>query len=93
MDLTEFLFVAAYCAIGSILWRMVALPRPSAPHITRLDAVTQIELEMMRWEECYSTGELLLVKGSFILLWPVALAFGAANAFWESFGATGCNKP
>ncbi len=90
MVLTEFLFAAAYCATGSILWRMVALPRPSAPHITRLDAATQIELEVMRWEERHATGELLLVKGSFILLWPVALALGAANALWESYAATGC---
>ncbi len=91
MVLTEFLFAAAYCATGSILWRMIALPRPSTPHITRLDAVTQFELEMMRWEEHQMTGEMLLVKGSFILFWPVVMALGAANALWESFGATGCN--
>jgi len=90
MVLTEFLFAAAYCAIGSILWRKIALPQPSAPHITRLDAVTQIELEMIRWEERQTTGEMLLVKASFVLFWPVALAFGAVNALWESYGATGC---
>ncbi|MES0861573.1 hypothetical protein ABLN87_04375 [Ruegeria sp. SCPT10] len=91
MVLTEFLFAAAYCAIGSILWRLIALPRSSAPHITRLDAATQIELEMMRWEERETTEEMLLVKGTFILFWPVALALGAAKAFWESYGATGCS--
>ena len=84
MVLTEFLYAAAYCAIGYILWRMIALPRPSAPHITRLDKATQINLEMLRWEERQATGEMLLVKGTFILLWPFALALGAAKALWET---------
>ena len=79
--MTAALAIAAglYLLLGHVFWRKTVLPvgpLPRADHAEAADEAVRAWQHEARVAEARGDVALLVVKAAFVLLWPLALAYG-----------------